>query len=347
MEDRPADGDRPRRRRRVARRLVAVVVALLAVGALLWAVGVEAVHADLAKVHPRDAAVLVAVGLLPAVVWGVELRVVLGALGHRVGTTRAVGLFAASGFLNNVTPLGELGGDPPSGLLVAGVCGISFERGLAAVASTNAINRVAAVALGAVGLAWFWPVGAGSPALLTIGAWGAVATLLVAAWVYREWLLSRVGPPLAAAVVRLAGWLPVLPTPTPASVEARIAGFVRAIERLAADPRRLAVALLLGAGGQVVVATTLWLALSSVGVRVPLRVVLVVLPLAKASGLSPTPGGAGSATVLLAGLLVAVAGVDATAAAAAALLYRAAAFWVPTVVGGVVAVVLVARSTRP
>ena len=346
MDERPTDGP-PHPARRVVRPLVAAGVALLALGALLWLVGVEAVHADLARVGPWEAATLVATGFLPVLVWGVELRVILGGLGHPVGTVEAVALFAASGFLNNVTPLGEVGGDPPSGLLIAGVRGIGFERGLAAIASTNAVNRVAVVGLGLAGLAVVGPAEAGPSALLAVAIWGVLVALLVAAWVYREWLVSRVGPSLAAAVARVARWPPLEPTPTPSAVEARIEGFVRAIERLAADPRRLLAALLLGAVGHIAAAATLWLALRAIGVSVPVQDLLVVLPLAKASGLSPTPGGAGNAALLLAGLLVAVAGVGSTDAATAALLYRAAAFWVPTAAGGVVAAALVVRWARP
>ena len=328
--------DRPRR---VGRRLVAAAVVLLVLAALLRVAGVEAVLASLAELRARDAAVVAVAGLVPFAFWGVELRVVLAGMDVPVGTARAVGLFVASGFLNNVTPFGEVGGDPPSGLLVAGVCRIPFERGLAAIASVNAINRVAVLALGVVGAAWLGAgvgtTGAGLALLEVVAVWTAVFGGLIAAWVYREAVLATFGPPLAAAVAWVGRRLPYVDAPTESVVEERIRGFVAAIERLAAEPRRLLAALLLGGAGHLAVVATLWLSLAALGVRTPIADVLVVIPLAKLSGLSPTPGGAGSAEVLLAGLLVGVAGVPAATAAAAALVYRAAAFWVPTAIGGI------------
>jgi peptidoglycan/LPS O-acetylase OafA/YrhL len=65
-----------------------------------------------------------------------------------------------------------------------------------------------------------------------------------------------------------------------------------------------------------------------------LAVVLLLIPVAKLSGAAPTPGGFGSAEAVLTALLVATIGVDAAVAGAAALLYRASAFWLPFLVGG-------------
>lgn len=333
--------------RRAGRHVAAVAVALLALAALVWAVGIEEVHSVFSNVSPRDAGLLISAGLVPLALWGIELRVVLDGIDQPVGSVRAVALFAGSGFLNNVTPLGELGGDVPAGLLIAGDRGTSFERGLAAITSLNVLNRVAVVALGVTALAWHghhlgglsggWSVG------LAVAAWVALVGGLAAAWAYRAVLVRRFGPPVASGIAAVGRWLPLVNAPTPSAVEDRIRGFVDTLERLAADPQRLAAALLLGLLGHLAVATTLWLAIWALGAHVPAHDAILVIPLAKSSGLSPTPGGTGSATVLVAGLLVVLTGVDAATATGAALLYRVAAFWVPTALGGAVTILLVGR----
>ena len=344
MEETRAD-DRPSNGRRVGRSLVAVVVALLALAGLVWAVGVEAVHAVLTGVGPDQATMLVVAGLVPLALWGVALRVVLDGIGEPVGTARAAALFAGSGFLNNVTPLGELGGDVPAGLLIAADRDIPFERGLAAITSLNVLNRFGVVALGGAALAWHGHhlrgLGGGWTLGLAVTAWVALVGGLGAAWVYRESLLRRFGSPISSGIAVVGRWLPLDEAPPPSAVEARIRGFVDAVERLTAHPQRLVAVLILGVVGHLAVATTLWLALWTLGARVPVHDVVLVVPLAKVSGLSPTPGGTGSAAVLLTGLLVALTGVDAATATGAALLYRAAAFWVPTALGGAITVWLV------
>ena len=105
---------------------------------------------------------------------------------------------------------------------------------------------------------------------------------------YRETLLRRLTSPAASGVASVGRWLPLVDAPAPAAVEARIRGFVDALEHLTADPPRLAAALLLGFLGHLAVATTLWLAVWALGARVPPHDALLVVPLAKSSGLSPT-----------------------------------------------------------
>lgn len=345
----PTDDDRSWRPRHVGRRLAAVAAVLLALVAFVWLVGVEEVLVALAHLRTREMAPVVAAGLLPLVVWGIELRLALDGLDVHAGTPLAVALFAAAGFLNSATPLGELGGDPPSGLLIARACRVDFARGLATIVGVHVVNRVAVVALGVAGVAWIgpggWvPVGGWTP-LSVVVLWTAIAGAAVAAWVYREAVVRAVGPPLDAVVAWLGRRLPLVDGSDESAVQGRLRRFVGAIERLAADPRRLLAALLLGAAGHLAVTATLWLALAGLGVSASVPALLVVIPLAKLAGLSPTPGGAGSATVILAGLLVAVAGVPGATATAAALVYRTAAFLVPAAVGALVTVGLVWTST--
>ncbi|PSP17969.1 hypothetical protein BRC62_03845 [Halobacteriales archaeon QH_10_67_13] len=112
-----------------------------------------------------------------------------------------------------------------------------------------------------------------------------------------------------------------------------MAGFVAAIERLADDRRRLAVVVVLGAAGQLAVVFVLYAALAFLGEPL-LAVALFVVPAARAGAVVPTPGGIGSTEALLTGLLVTVAGATPAVAGAAAIAYRAAAFWLPSLLGG-------------
>ncbi|MFB6255419.1 MAG: lysylphosphatidylglycerol synthase domain-containing protein, partial [Haloplanus sp.] len=156
----------------------------------------------------------------------------------------------------------------------------------------------------------------------------------------RERLVVGAGGLLGDAAGRLGGVVPGVDPPDRERVVERGRGFVAALERVGDSRRRLATVLLLGAGGHLAVAATLWLSLAALGVTVSPARVLIVVPVARLAGASPTPGGTASAEALLTGLLVAVGGAATPVAAAAALVYRAAAFWLPTVGGGVVTALL-------
>lgn len=341
----PRAADRRRRRRRAAASVVAAVLLLLAP---FLVVDAGAVLDALRGLSPARLAGLVALVALAMGLWGTGLALVLSALDRRPPLRRAVPLFVATTFANNVTPLGEAGGNPVAGALVAGSEGVVYEVGLAGITALNALNRVAAVALGVCGAAVLLSRGVAGGGLRRAVAVVAVAALLLAAlvvvgWRARRRLVAAVGPPLDRAGRWLARRVPLVPVPAEESLAGRVAGFVDAVERLVAAPGTLGAVLVLGVAGHVAVAAALWAAAAGVGVDADPTTVLVIVPVAKVSGLSPTPGGAGSAVVVLAGLLVATTAAGPAEATAAALTYRAAAFWLPTAVGGLVAATVVGR----
>lgn len=321
-----------------------VVSGVLLGGVILVAyvgvVGVGGVRRAVWAVPPAQLLSLVAVGLVPLCVWGFGLRVVFGRLGRPLSVGVSILLFAASGFLNSVTPFGQVGGDPPSAALFSRTLGVDFETALAAISSLNALNRVAAVFLGLLSVGYLGShVG-------DVGTFERTATFVVGlaiaigvggalAWAVRERLVSlfvTVATPLTGRVGRI---VPGAAPPTRGGLERRAYRFVEAIERLAADPLRLSAVFGLGILGHLSVATALWVALAALGVHASFAVVLLVLPLAKLSGIAPTPGGFGGAEALLGMLLLSATSAESATAGAAVLLYRTSAFWVPTVIGGV------------
>lgn len=325
--------------RRLWRALVGASVGVAALALFAAVVGLGDVSGALRHVPPRRLRSLALVGLVPLVVWGTGLRVVFRALGRRLSLATAVSLFAVAGFLNAVTPFGQVGGDPPAAAVFARATGAEFETSLVAVGSLNAVNRVAAVVLGLFGVAY---LGAGvggtgrlrDTAVLVTGLVLVAAVGLAFCWRVRDRVVRLLGAVLAPLARAVARCLPRVDPPSRAAVERRAARFVAAFDRLASDPRRLAAVFALGLAGHLTAATALWMALAALGVRAPLAVVLLLVPLAKLGGVAPTPGGLGSVEPLLTALLVATTGAGGADAGAAVLLYRASAFWLPALVGG-------------
>ncbi|WP_372911744.1 YbhN family protein [Salinigranum sp.] len=328
------------------RRLRRVLGGLLLGGLLLVVyfsvVGIGEVRRALWVVPPRRLLSLLIVGGVSLLFWGLGLHLVFDRLDISVGPTTSILLFTAAGFFNGITPFGQAGGDPVAAVLFRRALGTDFETGLAAIGSVNALNRVAAVFLGLLGVGYLGSrVAAGgnlrTAALVVTGLSVVVALGLMAAWQSRYRLVGRIAAgltPLARAGARV---VPGVRPSSRAALERRGRRFIAAIDRLAADPRRLALVFGLSVAGHLAVASTLWVALAGLGFDVSVAVVLLVIPLAKLAGLAPTPGGFGSAETMLATLLLSTTTVDAPVAGAAVLLYRASAFWLPSLVGGLVA----------
>lgn len=303
----------------------------------LWLVGVGAIQRAIDQVPPRRSVSLAIVGAVSIVFWGSGLHFVLIRFGIAKRLSTSVLLFSAAGFLNSVTPFGQAGGDPLSAVLLKRSLGTDFETGLAAIGSVNALNRVGSLVLGVIGVGYLGTQVTFGATLRT-----AVVTIVIAAlavlggglalWHYRDTCIRWSASGLAW-LSRPLDRLPGITPPSRDSLLERGHRFTAALEWLADAPKTLVLVLSLGLAGHFAVAATLWVALAALGAKPPIAIVLLIIPVAKVSGAAPTPGGFGSAEVVLTALLVATLEVEPAVAGAAALLYRASAFWLPSMAG--------------
>ena len=332
--------------------VVAFAGALLVLAAIVWLVGVEDVVAALAMADPLVLLATVGVAGLWLVAWGLTLYSVLAAVGTPVGVGKAVVLYAAAVFANNVTPFGQAGGEPVTALLITSATDGEYETGLAAIASVDTLNFVPSVALSVVGFAWVLASAVELTRNLVVAAVGVVVLVLAlpvgayVGWRYRyevEAVVVRAITPLIRGVARV---VPRATPPTPALIERRIEGFFTAIDRVAADRETLLTALAFSALGWLGLCTALWLSVFALGYVVPFPAVLVVVPLGSIAGMTPLPGGLGGVEVAFASLLYATTAVPFAAATAAVLVYRGATYWIPIVAGGGAAALLGASSRR-
>jgi uncharacterized protein (TIRG00374 family) len=330
---------------------------VIVVFAVLFSVaGVDDLLTTLAGADRRLVALVALVTLGWLAAWGVSLRVVLDALGVSVSVPDAFLIFAGAMFSNNVTPFGQAGGEPITALLISRLADTEYETGLAAIASVDTLNFVPSITIAVVGVGYFvteTALGTGGRlelALLAVVALAVGAPALgYLAWTRRYRLEARVVGVVTPLARRVAGRIPRLPTPTVEGVERRIDGFFRAIERVADNPRRLAFALALSAVGWFFQMLALWLAFQAIGTPIPLSVALFVVPIGAIAGVTPLPGGAGGIESVLVVLLVAapLAGVTEPVALAAVVVFRGMVYWIPTVLGGVVAGVVGFRARTP
>ncbi|PSP51337.1 TIGR00374 family protein [Halobacteriales archaeon QH_1_68_42] len=296
----------------------AVVLAIV-----MWLVGIrEMVDALLSVGRPA----LVPVIFLNAVfwlgAWGMALRTVLGALGESIAVHRALLVFAAAIFSNNVTPFGQAGGEPVTAYLISEATDSEYETGLAAIASVDALHFVPSLGY----------------ALMAVG--GLVLAIPVAAfigWRYRyelEAAVVRVFTPVLRSIGRL---IPRRDPPDAAVIERRIETFFGAIDRVAGSRTTLLEAVGFSAFGWLLLCVSLWLSLYALGFSVSFAAVLLTVPMGAVAGITPLPGGLGGVESVLIVLLVPTTQVGGAVIGAAVLVHRAATYAFPTILGGLVA----------
>jgi len=324
-----------------------LLVAAVLLGGLVYLVGVEGFLDTVADADGELVALVVAATLGWLAAWGYGLRVVLGVLGAELSYARSFLVMCGAMFSNNVTPLGQAGGEPVSALLISKVADTEYERGLAAIASVDSLNFVPSVVLALVGAGYYAAAGVFGTRLrlATVGIAAvavAVPALAYLAWTRRQAAQQRVVGLLTPLVARVAGVVPGVAAPTRDSVAERVGNFVGSLERVAASPSGVARALGASAVGWLFQMVALWLAFQAVGSPVPFAVPLFAVPVGALAGVTPSPGGVGGIEVVLVALLSAIPGaaVGAETALAAVVVFRGSVYWVPVLVGGPVAAVV-------
>lgn len=314
--------------------VLALLLYLVGIGDLLQYLG----QADRSTV---GLVIVVTVGWLFA--WGLALRTVLGVLGESVSPLQTFLVFAGATFNNNVTPFGQAGGEPVTALLISEVTDTEYGTGLAAIASVDTLNFVPSISLALVGVAYFASTTTLGDRLETAATVVVVLAVVVGGGLAVAW---RSHERLEAGVVnrfsRVAGWagehVPRVSDPGREAIKRRVSHFFEAIERVATNPRGLALALGFSGLGWFLQMLGLWLAFQAIGEPVSFPVVMFVVPIGAIAGMTPLPGGAGGIEAVLVFLLVAapLPGVTESVALAAVVIFRGAVFWVPIAIGGVV-----------
>jgi hypothetical protein len=321
-------------------------LAALGVFALLfYFAGVDELLATLGSAELRYVALVVLATLAWLAAWSVSLNTVLDVLGVDLSYGTSFFVFAGATFSNNITPFGQAGGEPVTAYLISRAADAEYERSLAAIASVDTLNFVPSITLALAGAGYFASevaLGTNENLLAAIGAVVALAvlvpTLVYIGWTRRYRLEARVIDSLTPLIRSVADWLPRIPVPTPEGIEERINGFFRAIERVASNPRGLALALGASSLGWLCQMVALWLSFAAIGVDVRLSIALIVVPIAAIAGVTPLPGGAGGIETVLVLLLLAapLSQVTEPIAVAAVVIFRGAVYWIPTVLGGIV-----------
>jgi uncharacterized protein (TIRG00374 family) len=330
--------------------LVGFLAALAVLALLVWLIGIEDVLGALTQADRAVLPVIVLAAVVWLSAWGLALWSVLRAIGTPISAPKAIFVFSAAIFSNNVTPFGQAGGEPVSAMLISSAADSEYESGLAAIASVDTIHFVPSITCAIVGFVY---VVAGAAQLtrdVVVAAGGAVAliaailTLATLGWRNQDRVQStlvRIVTPILAVLGRL---VPGRSPPDKTDIERRIESFFIAVSRVARDRRTLVTALGFSALGWVSLSVSLWLSLYALGHAVPFAATLFVVPVGSIAGATPLPGGLGGLETAFIALLIPTAGVSASVATAAVLVHRGATYWLPTFFGGGAAAIIGTQS---
>lgn len=233
----------------------------------------------------------------------------------------------AGHFLNSITPLGRVGGEPLMAYLVSRNTDSEMEEVFSAIFSADIISAIPPYTFmlgGAVFLLFF-----GSFNEIIIQSLYLVGLVIAfgSLFVYLLWFKAGV---IESAIARALDFVSSKLGRGEAlaeNAEERLEKVEENFRKIGEDPRRLFKLTALMHLSFVTEIVTMYLILYSLGVQPDFAPLYFVMPLAAVAELSPTPGGAGTYEAAMAGLLTVFFPVNLTIGVTAALLYQLTGFW--------------------
>ncbi|WP_436926589.1 lysylphosphatidylglycerol synthase transmembrane domain-containing protein [Halosimplex amylolyticum] len=341
--------------RRVFRVVLGFALALLAVGGFLWFVGPASVFREFSRADPvpLGAGFLAVVGAFYC--WSEALRRLLVSVGQDVRGPRYRAAFMSGEFLKQIVPMGHSGGPVFVSYAVSRETDAPYEEALAAATVVEFVNIGASVILAACGLGVLFATGRATDgpvfAALVIGLAIAVAFLLsVAVLVHsHRALLERLVLRLAAAGRATAGRLSARAHAALAadSVGATFETYYAAFDRALGDREQVWRATTFSLVGWALFLLPMYTSFLAIGEPVPYALVALVVPVLSLVNIVPLPGGLGGFEVALAGVLVALVGLDLPVATAGVFLYRLSNYWFVVLLGAIASASVSVRLADP
>lgn len=326
------------RRRRLPTTALGFAAAVAVLAGIFLAVDTGEVRSALVRADPVLVGVVAGLILSWNVCWGLGLWNVLRSLEVEMSPQAAVLIHAVAAFVDNVTPFGQLGGEPVTAWLISRRTEVDYEVGFASITGFDAVNVVPSLSLAGIGLVYVLRVDPPAADLGTALKATAVVILAVpligfAVWRYRETTAGYLTS-LFVLIGRMAERLvDRFEAPSRPRVGERLHEYVRALEVVGGSRYRLGAALGWSSAGWLCQAVALWVAFEAVGSSIPVYVPLLVIPLGRLAAATPTPGGLGGIEAVNVTLVVLLTAVPAGVAAVAVTLHSVGGYLLTVGVG--------------
>jgi len=318
--------------------VMGVIIWLLIFGAFVTLAGIGDFLETLAQISQAELLLILAAVGVGVVAMGSCLYVISRNLGLGFGLIEMIFLNTSVSLAHNFTPFGQAGGVPIGAAILSPRAEGNYEECLAALSVKDIVSFVPAILVFVFGGVYIVLYEQSVPGKLRplFAAFAVVVVLVVALVlairrrpdVARQWL-GR----LVVWVNRLADRLPLVPSLDQEEMEHRFENFVGSIGQIAADRPTVVLASALATTSFVAQGCLLWIALTAVGVDIPVALAVFIVPVSLlASGL-PLPGGSGGVESVQILMILTTAGAARTETITAVVLSRGLVFWTPIVLG--------------
>lgn len=267
-------------------------------------------------------------GLSVFLVWGFIWDSFFDNLDIDVGLGESIQMFMAGNFMNSVTPLGQLGGEPFMAYIVSENTEASYEKSLSAVVSADLINSIPFMVYATTGFVYLLIYGTLNARIENVIILVSGLTLFVAGLIYLLWFDRKLLEKWCHGIVEFVGNKFNRTEKFVEPVKEKITEIKKTFESIGEDPRHLLKTAVISHLAPVTQFICLYFIMKGLSIEPNFIAIYMTVILAGLAMFSPTPGGSGTFEAAFAGLLVLFypeLGLD--KAVASAVLFRLTTYW--------------------
>lgn len=267
-------------------------------------------------------------GLSVFLVWGYIWDSFFNNLDIDVSFGKSLHMFMAGNFMNSVTPLGQLGGEPFMAYVVSENTEASYEKSLSAVMSADLINSIPFMVYATTGFAYLLIYGTLNARIEDVIIVVSVLTLLVAGLIYLLWFDRKLLEKWSHGAVEFIGNRFNVTEEYVEPLKEKITEIKKTFESIGEDPGHLLKTATISHLAPVTQFICLYFIMKGLSIEPNFIAIYLTVILAGLAMFSPTPGGSGTYEATFAGLLVLFypeLGLD--EAVASAVLFRLTTYW--------------------
>lgn len=314
---------------------------------LIYLADVDKFIGALSSIKPLNLSISFFFGLCIFPVWGYVWHSLFKKMGMETTLRNSYKMFMAGNFMNSVTPLGQLGGEPFMAYIVSKNTDASYEKSLSAVVSADLVNAIPFIVYMIVGISYLFFFGAAMSGVIRRATYIAMTLILVLGlaaylvWFRSDLLRNRISGLLKAVNDRTKGESKIIRI-----LDEKIESLWDAFEEAGKDPLHLIKLTLFSHIAPLTQLACLYFILSGMGITPDFTGVFLTVILGGLAMWSPTPGGAGTVEAAFSALLVFFyPGIGLDTAVASAVLFRLTTFW-PGILIGYIALISLRRNRK-
>jgi len=267
-------------------------------------------------------------GLSVFLVWGYIWHSFFNNLDIEVSFGKALHMFMAGNFMNSITPLGQLGGEPFMAYVVSENTKSSYEKSLSAVMSADLINSIPFIVYATTGFAYLFIYGTLNARIEDVIIIVSALSVFVGAIIYLLWFDRKLLEKWSHGIVDFVGDRLNLTEEFLEPLKEKITEIKDTFESIGEDPRHLLKTATISHLAPVTQFICLYFIMKGLSIEPNFVAIYLTVILSGLAMFSPTPGGSGTYEATFAGLLVLFyPGLGLDKAVASAVLFRLTTYW--------------------